>query len=255
MTDEKRIAALYELGAAEADIADLLGYVRNAFKQSPDPWDDDTSPAWDNMWEKIQGLCVRKPQLEMYESAAGLIPIVYPADVADFHTLLREIVYKNKEMPPTENMGAQFLHGKTLRFIILSDKPYSGIPAASLGLDEALWREKSLLIRKMHECSHYYTKRYLGSARNNLHDELIADFCGLFAAFGQYEPAHFIRFFTARAVIYTGDLSAAAAQVVSRLAQLAASGVEAWSKSDEFIRLSEVERIECLAARELLTYV
>ena len=254
MTDEQRVAALYKLGAQEADIGALLEYVKNVFTRSPDPWDGDISPTWDSMWEKIQGICVQRPQLEMYASVAGLIPIVYPADVADFHALLREIVYKNTEMPPTENMGAQFLHGKTLRFIILSDKPYSGIPAAEFGLDEAAWREKSLIIRKAHECSHYYTRRNLGSAKNNLHDELIADFCGLYAAFGQYEAAYFMRFFTARAIIYTADLSEAAGQVISKLAQLAASGVEAWSKGDEFRRLSEAERIEYLAAKELLSY-
>jgi len=72
------------------------------------------------------------------------------------------------------------------RFIILSDGPYSGVAAAELGLANDDWRKLSLDIRLEHECTHYFTRRLLGSMRNNLLDELIADYRGITCANGRY---------------------------------------------------------------------
>jgi hypothetical protein len=80
------------------------------------------------------------------------------------------------------------------RFILLSDGPYSAVPAAELGLDETEWREMSLVIRREHECAHYLTRRLFGSMRNNLLDELIADYAGLVAATGGFRADWFLRF-------------------------------------------------------------
>jgi hypothetical protein len=190
----------------------------------------------------------------MFQSAAGLIPIIYPAGVSDFENLLREIVYKDAEVPRIENMGASFVYGKTLRFIILSDKPYSGVPAADMGLGETDWLAKSMTIRKYHECAHYYTRRRLGASRNNLHDELIADFCGLYTAFGEYRAEWFIKFFDTRLAIYTKDLSGQAARVIRALAALAAKNVQEWTKTEGFAPLGEAAQIEYLAGKELLEY-
>ncbi len=80
------------------------------------------------------------------------------------------------------------------RFILLSDGPYSAVPAADLGLAEEEWRRLSLLIRRDHECTHYLTRRLFGSMRNNLLDELIADYAGLVGATGRFQAAWFLRF-------------------------------------------------------------
>jgi hypothetical protein len=80
------------------------------------------------------------------------------------------------------------------RFILLSDGPYSAVPAAGLGLPEEEWRELSLVLRRDHECAHYLTRRIFGSMRNNLHDELIADYAGITAAAGRYRADWFLRF-------------------------------------------------------------
>ncbi|MCL1918519.1 MAG: hypothetical protein FWG14_09415 [Peptococcaceae bacterium] len=249
--------ALCALGALDGDMDALLAYTGNAFQPRRNiGGDDDLSPQWPAMWNKVQAVCALPPRLELFASAAGVIPIVYPGSVADFEKLLREIVYKGRDIPPLiEKMGAQFLSGKTLRFIILSGKPYSGVQAAEMGLAETEWLEKSMIIRKHHECAHYYTKRFLGSSRNNLHDELIADFCGLYAAFGTYRAEWFEKFFDIRFGIYTKDLSVTAANVIRTLASAAAKGVEAWSKTEEFTRLDEAGRIEALAGKDLLAYV
>jgi len=255
MSGEERKRALYKLGARDADIDALLEYTKNAFRHRKDGGVCELSPNWLEMWDNVQSLCETQPRLEMFISAAGTIPIVYPGNELDFERLLREIVYKNKEMPNLASVGAQFVFGKTLRFIILSNKPYSGVPAKWFHLDVQTWMEKSMMIRKHHECAHYYTKCFLGSSRNNLHDELIADFCGLYAAFGEYRAAWFMKFFDIRAAVYTQGLSGAAADVIRILAREAAKGVEEWTKTEAFERLDEAGRIEYLAGKELLEYV
>ena len=57
------------------------------------------------------------------------------------------------------------------RFVILSRGPYSAVPAADTGLSEAEWLERSLVIRREHELTHYFTYRLFGSMRNHLLDE------------------------------------------------------------------------------------
>jgi hypothetical protein len=80
------------------------------------------------------------------------------------------------------------------RFVILSTGPYSATPAHSLGLTDEEWRRMSLVIRLEHECAHYFTKRVFGSMRNSLLDELIADYTGIVAARGRFEPDWLLRF-------------------------------------------------------------
>ena len=80
------------------------------------------------------------------------------------------------------------------RLIILSDGPYSNVPAAPLGVGEAEWRRVSLDIRLHHEAAHYFTRRAFGSMRNNLLDELVADYMGIVAATGRYRADWFLRF-------------------------------------------------------------
>jgi hypothetical protein len=80
------------------------------------------------------------------------------------------------------------------RFIIVSDGFYSGVSASALGLSESQWRSLSLTIRLEHECTHYFTRRLFNSMRNNLLDELIADYRGIVAAIGFYRADWFLHF-------------------------------------------------------------
>lgn len=67
------------------------------------------------------------------------------------------------------------------RFIILSSSPYSNVKAKDLNLNISKedWADKSLSIRKYHETTHYFTKRVLGSMKNNAIDEILCDYVGL----------------------------------------------------------------------------
>jgi AraC-like DNA-binding protein len=63
-----------------------------------------------------------------------------------------------------------------------------------MGLDEQEWLQLSLIIRLEHECIHYLTSRLFNLMRNNLLDELIADYGGIVAACGYYRADWFLRF-------------------------------------------------------------
>lgn len=151
------------------------------------------------------------------------------------------------------------------RMVLLTDGPYSAVPAAEVGLSETEWRRRSLLLRRDHECAHYFTRRLFGSMRANLHDELLADYAGLVAAFGRFDSALFLRLLGfdpqadpsagelllpgARAAIYRGKppLSEAAFTVVLRLVRRAAAQVEAFDAAQPRER-SLTDRAHALTA-------
>lgn len=123
------------------------------------------------------------------------------------------------------------------RLILLSDGPYSAVPAAEIGLAEEEWRERSLAIRLAHESFHYLTLRRAGAIRSHLLDELVADYAGLTFAFGRYEPRLALRFLgldrlpeirpDGRLAVYRGALSDDSVAVLARLLARAAAALAA----------------------------
>jgi hypothetical protein len=164
------------------------------------------------------GLALERPdaiELELYPSLAGRIPLIIVRGRPEFVALVQALTHRNEPKPVPASQGAIMIagynnwtrvrelrsRGEELRrelyqdrFILLSDGPYSAVPAADLGLPEEEWRELSLVLRRDHECAHYLTRRIFGSMRNNLHDELIADYAGITAAVGHYRAGWFLRF-------------------------------------------------------------
>lgn len=245
-------------------------------------------------------------KLEIYPSLAGRIPVLKLYGRQQFTTLVQALSRRNEPTAVPEAMGAQMIAGwnnwariqehrrewqesseegrehetwseafsalrqqKELyqdRFILLSDGPYSAIPAADLGLTEEAWREKSLLIRREHECTHYFTRRFFGSMRNNLLDELLADYAGLVAAEGRFRAAWFLRFLGleepgqvrpgGRLEIYRGDppLTDGAYRVLQELVRRAARYLERFD-GEEARRERSLERsgavIAALATQRL----
>ncbi|MCR4591503.1 MAG: hypothetical protein K5668_11890 [Lachnospiraceae bacterium] len=205
-----------------------------------------------------ESLCAKRPvtlrhpediKIEIYDSFAGKIPVIYVRDTDDFEELVIKIAHKGVRPANLSETGAVFLSGKTIRFIILSAKPYSNVPAEELGLDSAEWLEKSLYIRREHECTHYYTRQTYGQANNMLHDELMADFTGLYETFGFYRAEWFLRFMGViegggnRMVYYTKEISDDDRESLSSLLRDAAFKLEAWSETEEFKALTTGERI------------
>jgi len=173
-------------------------------------------------------------ELALYPSPAGRIPLIIVRRRPEFVALVRALTHRNEPKPVPDSQGAIMIAGYNNwsrvgelrrrweesspaaregatwkeaftrlqprrelyqdRFILLSDGPYSAVPAADLGLDGQAWKELSLILRRDHECAHYLTRRIFGSMRNNLHDELIADYAGITAAAGRYRADWFLRF-------------------------------------------------------------
>ena len=251
--------------------AELSEYIKNRFadteEQAPKPFEQLA------VWKKLAALASltgaaevinqkvsrRLPiafndpsgvRLEIFDSPAGEIPIIYAGNSGDFEALVTNIVHKGVRPENIGKTGASFVSGESTRFIILSSKPYSNIPAHELGLDEGDWLQKSMLIRRSHECVHYFTKQVYGLSGNNLHDELMADFIGLYDTFGFYKAEWFLRFMGViqgsgdRLTVYTGELSPKVTAAVKELTALAAHGLEKWSLSGGFKSLSTAERIK-----------
>jgi hypothetical protein len=173
-------------------------------------------------------------ELVLHESPAGRIPLLIARRREEFATLLRALSRKNEPVPVPDSQGALMISGYNNwarlrelrrrwealpacaretatwdqemarivphrelyqdRFILLSDGPYSAVPASDLGLDKDEWKETSLAIRRDHECAHYFTRRLFGSMRNHVLDELMADWAGMVAALGRFRAGWFLRF-------------------------------------------------------------
>nr|MBA3891081.1 hypothetical protein [Gemmatimonadaceae bacterium] len=138
------------------------------------------------------------------------------------------------------------------RFVILSTGPYSGTPAEALGLEAAEWLQLSHVIRLEHECAHYVTRRVLGSMRNSLLDELIADYTGIVAARGRFVPEWLLHFMGVEGEAFRSDgrlanyrgtpaLGDEAFAVLRHLVRAAARTLDAF---DEMIRGGHAPREE-----------
>lgn len=199
-----------------------------------------------------------KVRLEIYDSFAGPVPIIYADDPLDFEALVTNIVHKGKRPEDISKTGASFVFGKKTSFLILSSKPYSNVPAKELGIDENIWPEKSLVLRRSHECTHYFTKQIYGISNNNLHDELMADLIGIYDAFGFYRAEWFLRFMGIiegsgkRIDVYTGNLSEKVRAALKEMIIKAAQDIEMWTRSDEFKAMPTTERIKQMCKNGLV---
>jgi len=173
-------------------------------------------------------------ELSIHPTIAGHVPLIIVGHRPDFVKLVQAFSERNEPKVVLDSMGACIVKGlnnwsrihvrrdewkraagaagtdegwaaefqklipqKELyqdRFIILSRGPYSAIAARDVGMEEGEWLDRSLAIRREHELTHYFTHRAFGSIRNNVFDELIADFVGLACTFGHYRSDFALRF-------------------------------------------------------------
>lgn len=149
------------------------------------------------------------------------------------------------------------------RFILLSQGAYSNVAATELGLEEERWLELSGQIRLEHECTHYITRRWFGSMRNHILDEIVADYRGIVAANGDYRADWFLRFMGLEAFPayraggrlenYLGNppLSAGAFIVLQRLVKAAAENLAQFDR--KFGRAGRTTRSEIATLIALTT--
>lgn len=217
-----------------------------------------------------------KLQLIIHQSLAGTIPVLIAGNREDFVLLVQALTMRNEPNPVPASMGACMVAGfnnwdrvrqyrqqweanhpenksetswaaefkrlipeKELyqdRFMILSQGPYSNVSAQDIGLPEAEWLRLSLTIRLEHECTHYFTRRLFNSMRNNLIDELIADYRGIVSATNRYRADWFLRFMGlelfphyregGRLQNYRGNLSERSFKILQSLVVSAANNLE-----------------------------
>jgi hypothetical protein len=217
--------------------------------------------------------------VELHSTPAGHIPLIIAADRRDFVDLVRAFTRKNEPDDIPDSMGACMIAGypdwhriRQLRkqyeatqgacwpeeferikpsrelyqdrFIILSAGPYSGVLAIQIGLDDQEWRRLSLVIRREHECTHYFTRRVFGCMRTNLLDELIADFFGIKAATGNFRSDWLLRFMgleefphyrsSGRLGNYRGALSNGAFCTLQQLVVQASRNLESFDNHTEW---------------------
>lgn len=179
-------------------------------------------------------LALNQPEalrLMLHESLAGPVPVLIVPDDKDFVKLVQCLLHKNNPVPVPLSMGALLANGinnweriRGLRtqwvstnsleswngefsrsvlpnpglykdkLVILSTKPYSNVSAEQVGVDPNEWASYSMAIRLEHECTHLYTLNRFGSASNNLHDELVADYMGICQAVGQFRKEWMLAF-------------------------------------------------------------
>jgi hypothetical protein len=222
-------------------------------------------------------------ELTLVPTIGGHVPVIVVGDRSDFVKFVQAFSERNEPTAVPDAMGACIVKGlnnwsrirvyrarweQTLsaaatedewaeefqrliprkelyqdRFIILSRGPYSAIAARDVGFDEREWLERSLIIRREHEITHYFTYRMFNAIRNNVFDELVADFVGLVRAFGAYRADLALRFlgleahpaFRAggRLEVYRGKppLSDEAFAVARTLAVRSAHNLEAFARA------------------------
>ncbi len=267
-------------GLTNEESTELTAYIANRFEGAAELTERDTGflEVWESIisFSEIFGavnaintkVCPKRPiefrspqavEMKMYNSFAGKIPIIYVKDPVDFERLVTNAAYKGVRPDNISQTGASFISGRTTRFIILSAKPYSNVPASELGISDGLdWAERSMILRRGHECTHYFTKQTYGIANNILHDEVMADFIGMYEAFGFYKAEWFLRFMGliegsgGRMAFYTKDLSPDVVMAVSELLTKIAYRLEEWSKTDDFKKLSCTERIRIMCEKGLV---
>ncbi|KUO74746.1 MAG: hypothetical protein APF81_20690 [Desulfosporosinus sp. BRH_c37] len=179
-------------------------------------------------------VCPENLLLSLHQTPVGAIPVLFTRERRDFVTLVQALAQRNEAKRIPDSMGAcmvkgynnwgriwaykkqwqaenpgqcseaewteefqSFMPRKELyqdTFLILSDGYYSGIAPVDMDLSGQDWQELSVLIRREHEATHYFTQRVFGSAENQLLDELIADYMGIIAANGCCRADWLLRF-------------------------------------------------------------
>lgn len=168
-------------------------------------------------------ICSPDDKLETVETPVGKVEILYLAHREDFEHALRALAYRCEPVEIPASVGASTIRGlinwekirahkigylakggknwreEFKRFtaeksnyldtiILLSKGDYSAVPACFAGLTEYEWDEKSLIIRKYHELTHFVCRTLYPKNIEPIRDEVIADLIGLAAAFDHYDP-------------------------------------------------------------------
>lgn len=222
----RNIPGLGVLGALQQGLVQLCFPIREGMSAHQDYLQATRRGANPTEFASAEGIRLENSEglkVYLYQTPAGRIPVLETKSRRDFESLIRAICYKNEPIAIPASLGAFMIKGynnwdrvarykrkcgqsfdfnymKAHRelyqdtFLILTDAEYSGVAAEMLGMAKEEWRRLSLIIRREHEATHYFTQRFLGSAKNHPLDEFIADYMGIVAALGYYRADWFLCF-------------------------------------------------------------
>ena len=203
----------------------------------------------------------------------GKVPVLLVPDKRDFKAIICALTKKNEPVEIPSSMGAAFIKGlnnwsriRELRkmwtaehplsswgqefrqnilpnhklyqdqLIVLSEQPYSNVPAEALHLGTEAWKSHSVKIRRAHECAHLFTLQQYGKMTNHIFDELIADYVGITSVLGRFDKNWFLHFMGlengegyregGRFQNYLRDLSSGSASILQNIVRKAASSLE-----------------------------
>ena len=180
-----------------------------------------------------------RDELREVDTPAGPVEVVFLADRSDFETFLQIVGHKAQPVPIARTVGAITYRGLAdwsrvlaayqaykaaggddwaaefarlaqdpsafrAEIVVISEGPYSNIPAAETPYDEAEWLDISREIRLHHECAHVVCRRTMPEDIAPVWDEVTADVVGLICATGRYDAALAMRFLGVTAQGSTG---------------------------------------------------
>ncbi len=165
-----------------------------------------------------------RDEIHTEETPIGPVELIHLGYRGDFVRFVQVMVHRCEPVPVPDSMGAVTISGITnwrkiqahraswlaanpggnwaaefKRFtsepanyrdalLLVSDGPYSAVPASALGLDEDSWLEQSLRLRSFHELTHMVSRSLWPENKQAIRDEITADCIGILAALGAYDP-------------------------------------------------------------------
>ena len=177
------------------------------------------------------GHFVTSPEDELREvdTPAGSVEVVFLHNRSDFETFLQIVGHKAEPVPIARTVGAITYRGIAdwgkvavahaayvaaggddwpnefarlarqpgafrAEIVVISEGPYSNVPANQTPYDEERWLRISREIRLHHECAHVVCRRTMPDDVLPVWDEVTADVVGLLCAIGRYDAALAARF-------------------------------------------------------------
>lgn len=178
-------------------------------------------------------------ELRVVETPAGPVEVLFLENRADFETFLQIVGHKAQPVPIARTVGAITYRGLPdwekvaeartayvaaggddwpaefgrlarqpgafrAELIVISEGPYSNVPAGETPFDQGEWLHVSREVRLHHECAHVVCRRLLPDDILPVWDEITADVVGLICATGEYDPALAARFLGVTAQGFAG---------------------------------------------------
>ena len=178
-------------------------------------------------------------ELREVSTPAGPVEVLFLRERADFETFLQIIGHKASPVPIARTVGAITYRGiadwvkvaeaqsayraaggddwpaefarlakqpGTFRseLVVISEGPYSNVPASETPYGEEEWLHISREVRLHHECAHVVCRRMMPENILPVWDEVTADVVGLLFATGRYDAALAGRFLGVKQEGYVG---------------------------------------------------